>query len=317
MGHGSDHGSGHSSGHGSAPVEDDSSVEEVEAPAKGKKVSKSSKDYTTKRNFQNVAMENSGRSHVVSSVKRGRTEDTILSSANGKIEFQRRNESGSCDLTVYQKACVEYAVEYDHDFSLESCTAQGGLNLNNDASGSDEEVREVRPMGRDQARKKKSSTSSRSEASFAAGGGIAKMVAAKWKSFKVVGWGKKKEQQQSYIDLKNRELKIQEKANRETANVRKKLPKEEERRREKEETERKNSFCITGIRLDLELSDTVEFPDSIDALVLLHDPVDGDEEGTGVQTDALIKEIQRSGAQTQFHPTRQSMNEVDLLDDGY
>ncbi|GKD51116.1 hypothetical protein Tco_1280092 [Tanacetum coccineum] len=51
--------------------------------------------------------------------------------------------------------------------------------------------------------------------------------------------------------------------------------------------------------------------------VLLHDPVDGDEEGTGVQTDALIKEIQRSGAQTQFHPTRQSMNEVDLLDDGY
>nr|GEU71821.1 hypothetical protein [Tanacetum cinerariifolium] len=34
---------------------------------------------------------------------------------------QRRNESGSCDLTVYQKACVEYAVEYDHDFSLEPC----------------------------------------------------------------------------------------------------------------------------------------------------------------------------------------------------
>ncbi|GKG30145.1 hypothetical protein Tco_0420043, partial [Tanacetum coccineum] len=32
---------------------------------------------------------------------------------------QRRNESGSCDLTVYQKACVEYVVEYDHDFSLE------------------------------------------------------------------------------------------------------------------------------------------------------------------------------------------------------
>ncbi|GKC82968.1 hypothetical protein Tco_1138685 [Tanacetum coccineum] len=35
-------------------------------------------------------------------------------------------------------------------------------------SGSDEEVRKVRPMGRDQARKKKSSTSSRSEASSTA-----------------------------------------------------------------------------------------------------------------------------------------------------
>ncbi|GJW45195.1 glutathione S-transferase T3-like protein [Tanacetum coccineum] len=169
---------------------------------------------------------------------------------------QRRNESGSCDLTVYQKACVEYAAEYDHDFSLEPCwqilkehpawkqvempafyakqnsgskkvktsettsdSAQGGLNLNEDAAGSDEEVREVRPMGQDQAMKKKSSTSSRFEASSAAGGGIVDMVADKWKSFKVVCWGKKKEQQQSYIDLKNRELKIQEKANREAAKL--------------------------------------------------------------------------------------------------
>ncbi|GJU16476.1 hypothetical protein Tco_1144442 [Tanacetum coccineum] len=56
-----------------------------------------------------------------------------------------------------------------------------------------------------------------------------------------------------------------------------------------------------------------------DALVLLHDPVDGDEEGTRTCNNMGIHyiEIKRSGDQTQFHPTRQSMNEVDLLDDGY
>ncbi|GKA17538.1 hypothetical protein Tco_0697375 [Tanacetum coccineum] len=70
-----------------------------------------------------------------------------------------------------------------------------------------------------QAKKKKSSTFSRSEASSAAGGGIVDMVADNWKSFKVVGWGKKKEQQQSYIDLKNREFDIHEKANREAAEL--------------------------------------------------------------------------------------------------
>ncbi|GJZ84642.1 hypothetical protein Tco_0649981 [Tanacetum coccineum] len=83
---------------------------------------------------------------------------------------QRRNESGSCDLTVYQKVCVEYAAEYDHDFILEPCSVQGGLNLNDEADGSGIEVWEVRPIGRDQA-KKKASFSSRSESSSVAGGG--------------------------------------------------------------------------------------------------------------------------------------------------
>ncbi|GJS72328.1 hypothetical protein Tco_0705169, partial [Tanacetum coccineum] len=36
---------------------------------------------------------------------------------------QRRNESGSCDLTVYQKVCAEYAFKYNHDFTLEPCWA--------------------------------------------------------------------------------------------------------------------------------------------------------------------------------------------------
>ncbi|GKB44831.1 hypothetical protein Tco_0889773 [Tanacetum coccineum] len=105
---------------------------------------------------------------------------------------QRRNKSGSCDLTVYQKACVEYAAEYDHDFFIrvvlakfkESfCSAKGGLNLNEEADGY--EVRDVQPMGRDRA-KKKSSSSSRFEASSAVGGGIVDVVADKWKSLKSV-----------------------------------------------------------------------------------------------------------------------------------
>ncbi|GJV45576.1 hypothetical protein Tco_1430112 [Tanacetum coccineum] len=81
-----------------------------------------------------------------------------------------------------------------------------------------EEVREVRPIGWDRA-KKKASSSSRSEASSAAGGGLVDMVADKWKSLKSVSWGKKKKQQQSYIDLKNRELNIHEKASQEAAEL--------------------------------------------------------------------------------------------------
>nr|GEY65418.1 hypothetical protein [Tanacetum cinerariifolium] len=105
--------------------------------------------------------------------KRGR--DRVVSSVEGKW---------ACDLTMYQKACVGYAAEYDHDFSLEPCwqilkdhsawkqvemplfyskqnpgskkakssettsgLAQGGLNLNEKADGSRKEVREVRPIG--------------------------------------------------------------------------------------------------------------------------------------------------------------------------
>ncbi|GKE91621.1 hypothetical protein Tco_1572716, partial [Tanacetum coccineum] len=123
-----------------------------------------------------------------------------------------------------------------------SGSAQGGLNLNEDAASSDEEVREVRPMVRDQASKKKSSTSSCSEASSATLGGIVDMVADKWKSFKVVGWGKK-EQQQSYIDLKNRELEIQKKANREAAEL----------KRQKLELKRKNLELKLTMKRDKDL----------------------------------------------------------------
>ncbi|GKG33747.1 hypothetical protein Tco_0433906 [Tanacetum coccineum] len=81
----------------------------------------------------------------------------------------------------------------------------GGFNLNEEAKGYEEELQEERPIGRDRA-KKKASSSSRSTSSAVAGGGLVELVADKWKSIKSASWGKKKEQQDSYIQLKNREL---------------------------------------------------------------------------------------------------------------
>ncbi|GJU69022.1 hypothetical protein Tco_1255281 [Tanacetum coccineum] len=56
-------------------------------------------------------------------------------------------------------------------FETTSGLSQGGLNLNDEADGSGEEVREVRPIGQDRA-KKKASASSRFESSSIAGGGL-------------------------------------------------------------------------------------------------------------------------------------------------
>ncbi|GKC05611.1 hypothetical protein Tco_0997221 [Tanacetum coccineum] len=214
---GQDYSMGHGSAQGSAPVEDDSLVEEVAAPTKGNKVSKCRpKTIQPKESFKTspwTIAEEIALCQVWCDV----SENNIIGNAMKSkgfwlkvieyFEKETGNESGSCDLTVYQKACVKYAAEYDHDFSLESMQLV------------EEEVREVRPMSRDRARSKKSSTSSRSEASSVAGGGIVDMVADKWKSFKALGWGKKNEQQQSYIDLKNQELDIPGKANREAAEL--------------------------------------------------------------------------------------------------
>ncbi|GJZ28809.1 hypothetical protein Tco_0573456, partial [Tanacetum coccineum] len=84
-------------------------------------------------------------------------------------------------------------------FETTSGSAPGGFNLNNEAGESEEETQEQRPMGRDQA-KKKSSASSREGSSFV------DLVADKFFNIKSAKWKKMKEQQDSYIQLKNREL---------------------------------------------------------------------------------------------------------------
>ncbi|GJZ86104.1 hypothetical protein Tco_0657714 [Tanacetum coccineum] len=70
------------------------------------------------------------------------------------------------------------------------CSTHGGLNLNEEADGYEEEVRKVQPMGRDRA-KKKASSSSRSKSSYVAGGGLVDLVTDKWKSITSASWGKK------------------------------------------------------------------------------------------------------------------------------
>ncbi|GKA25256.1 hypothetical protein Tco_0711365 [Tanacetum coccineum] len=100
-----------------------------------------------------------------------------------------------------------------------SGSAQGGFNLNDEAGGSEEEIREERPIGRDRAKKKASSSSSRSATSSVAGGGLVDLVADKWKSIKLASRGKKNEQQDSCIQLKNRESDIQDATRREAAEL--------------------------------------------------------------------------------------------------
>ncbi|GJZ02124.1 hypothetical protein Tco_0520085 [Tanacetum coccineum] len=87
--------------------------------------------------------------------------------------IEQNHESGSCDLIVYQIACAEYKLMYEHDFTLELCwnilkdhqalleVEMPSLYKNTKADESEEETQEQRPMGHDQAKKKKSSDSSR------------------------------------------------------------------------------------------------------------------------------------------------------------
>ncbi|GJT31509.1 hypothetical protein Tco_0921928 [Tanacetum coccineum] len=108
---------------------------------------------------------------------------------------ERRNDSGSCDITVFQKALAEYEAQYDHDFTLESYwrilkdhaawkeVEMPLLYKKKIKNGSLEEVTEVRPIGQDRA-KKKASSSSRSESSSVAGGGLDDLITDKWKTLK-------------------------------------------------------------------------------------------------------------------------------------
>ncbi|GJY49022.1 retrotransposon protein, putative, ty3-gypsy subclass, partial [Tanacetum coccineum] len=124
---------------------------------------------------------------------------------------EANHESGTNDLDVYQKACAEYKMIYKTDFTLEHCynilkdhpgwkdvempsfyksqgrkksktfettlgSTSGGLNLNEETDEDVEETQEFRQM---------------TDKSF---------------NMKQKKWGKKDEQQQSYIEFKNREL---------------------------------------------------------------------------------------------------------------
>ncbi|GKC27644.1 hypothetical protein Tco_1034938 [Tanacetum coccineum] len=92
-----------------------------------------------------------------------------------------------------------------------SGSAYGGFNLNNEADESEEDIQEKRAMGRDQANAKKKSCASSCEGSSL----FVDLLADKFLNMKKKKWEKREEQQQSYIQLKNRELDIREAERRE------------------------------------------------------------------------------------------------------
>ncbi|GJS26784.1 hypothetical protein Tco_0487404 [Tanacetum coccineum] len=96
-----------------------------------------------------------------------------------------------------------------------SGSASGGFNLNNEADEAVKETQEVQPPGRDQSMaKKKSTASSRGKSSS-----FVDLVAEKFLNIKKEKWNKREKQQQSYIQLKNRELDIREAERREAAEL--------------------------------------------------------------------------------------------------
>ncbi|GJZ47881.1 hypothetical protein Tco_0601713 [Tanacetum coccineum] len=202
----------HSSAHDSASIEEDSLVEEVARSSKLRGFQNFAKRLITGNAVKNREFWLKVIEYFEKETGLNQGYDTILSKWKNRVRHiigafcaifdnvQWKNESGSCDLTVYQKACVEYAAEYNHDYLLERCwqilknhsawKEEANGSEEEEVDGSEKEVQEVRPIGQDRA-KKKSSSSSRSEASCAAGGSIIDMVADKWKSLKSVSWGKK------------------------------------------------------------------------------------------------------------------------------
>ncbi|GJW31372.1 hypothetical protein Tco_0051404 [Tanacetum coccineum] len=124
---------------------------------------------------------------------------------------EENHESGTNDLDVYHKVGRKKSKTSE----TTSGSAAGGFNLNDEADEAVEETQELRPMGRGQskAKKKSAGSSRRGSSSFV------DLVADKFLNIKQTKWGKRDEQQQSYIELKNRELNIREAEVREAAKL--------------------------------------------------------------------------------------------------
>ncbi|GJY38672.1 hypothetical protein Tco_0425036 [Tanacetum coccineum] len=238
LGHGSGHDSAHGSAHGSVPVhddEDDSPVEEV-SPVKPKKPSRRAtrakkdepkeppKDWTmaeetvlcqawcdvSENNIEGNSMKTKGFwdvviTNFVKETGSSRGYDSIVSKLKNKVRprigafcaiinnVEANHESGTNDLDVYHKACAEYKMMYKSDFTKR-------MRL---------------WMCRDLAKAKKKAPGF----SHGRSSSLVDLVADKFFNIKQKKWGKKDEQQQSYIEFKNRELGIREAKAREIAQL--------------------------------------------------------------------------------------------------
>ncbi|GKC30323.1 retrotransposon protein, putative, ty3-gypsy subclass [Tanacetum coccineum] len=212
MGHGSGHGSAYGLTHCSVLVhddEDDSPVEEVSLvkPKKSSrrttKAKEAPKEWTVAKEialyFEKENGSSRGYDSIVSKWK-NRVHPIIGAFCAIIKNIKANHESGTNDLDVYHKVCVEYKMIYKGDFMLEHCynilkdhpgwkdvempyfyqtqgrkksktsettsgSASGGLNLNEEADEAVEETQEFRPMGRDRAKAKKKAAGSSREGS--------------------------------------------------------------------------------------------------------------------------------------------------------
>ncbi|GKA84107.1 hypothetical protein Tco_0805702 [Tanacetum coccineum] len=227
MGHGSGHGSAQGSAHGSVPIhddEDDSPVEEV-PPVKPKKSSR------------HAAKAKKDEPKDAKEAPKEWTVAEEIALCQGWCNVSENNISGnSMKANGFWEAVIRYFVKetgssrgYDSIVSkwknkgrkksktseTTSGSASSDRNLNEEVDEAVEETREFRPMGRDRAKaKKKAAGSSRGGSSS-----FVDLVADKFYNIKQKKWGKKDEQQQSYIELMNRELSIQEAEAREIAQL--------------------------------------------------------------------------------------------------
>nr|GEV58169.1 hypothetical protein [Tanacetum cinerariifolium] len=223
------HGSAHGSAHGSVPVNDDeegdSPVEEV-SPVKPKKPSRRTtrakkddhkeppKDWTVAKEtalcqaWCDVSENNTADNSMKTKGVRPRVSDFCVIINN----VEENHKSSTNDLDVYHKACAEYKMMYTQDFTLEHC-----YNVLKDRPAGEavKETQQLRPMGRDRSKAKKKSVGSSRVGSFS----FVDLVADKLLNMKRKKWGKRDEQQQSYIKLKYWELSIREAGVREAAQL--------------------------------------------------------------------------------------------------
>nr|GEV74613.1 hypothetical protein [Tanacetum cinerariifolium] len=129
---------------------------------------------------------------------------------------EENHENETNDLDVYHKACAKYKMMYKQDFTLEHC-----YNVLKDYPG----WLEVKmPAFFNTQLRKKSKTSETTSGSASSGFNLndeSDEVVEETQELRPMGqkWGKRDEQQQSYVELKNRELSIREAEVREAAQL--------------------------------------------------------------------------------------------------
>ncbi|GKB22643.1 secoisolariciresinol dehydrogenase-like protein, partial [Tanacetum coccineum] len=212
MGHGSAHGSGHSS----APVDDDDDflVEEM-SPDKAKKpqnVLQRPRRMISRRRSRQKTVQRRKRSRCakLGAITTVRVHDFTLEHCYNIM----KDHQGWIDIKMLSFYKNTKGRKKSKTSETTSGSASGGFNLNNEAGEFEEQAQEDRPMGRDRSKAKKKSPASSREGSSS----FVDLVADKYLGIKSTK-EKMQEQQDSYIQLKNRELDIQEAARKEAAEL--------------------------------------------------------------------------------------------------